>query len=289
MRSASTAPTSTRTRSRSARCCRSRPAPVPRIAPTARRASAIDTGLEREALMELRRGRRTRAQARARPGATRFCMGAAYRSPKAEQLDAGRRDGARGARARHRDLRDARHADAGAGARAQGRRASTTTTTTSTRRESSTARSSRRAPTRTGSIRCRPCATRGSTCVAAASSAWARASRTASRCCTRSRRCPNTRRACRSTSSCRSRARRSSAPRSRRSARFRARHRGGAHADAALARAAVGGPQRDERRNAGAVFPGRRELDLLRRKAADDRQSGHGAGSRAVQRAGRAA
>ena len=45
-----------------------------------------DTGLEREALMEVaevRRMPRSRAKA---AGATRFCMGAAYRSPKAKEL-----------------------------------------------------------------------------------------------------------------------------------------------------------------------------------------------------------
>src|SRR5688572_30673991 len=45
-----------------------------------------DTGIEREALMELdtvvERARAARAA-----GATRFCMGAAYRSPKARELD----------------------------------------------------------------------------------------------------------------------------------------------------------------------------------------------------------
>jgi biotin synthase len=44
-----------------------------------------DTGLEREALMEVADVVEAARQARAR-GATRFCMGAAYRSPKAKQL-----------------------------------------------------------------------------------------------------------------------------------------------------------------------------------------------------------
>ena len=45
-----------------------------------------DTGLEREALMEVEAVVDAARQARAR-GATRFCMGAAYRSPKAKQLE----------------------------------------------------------------------------------------------------------------------------------------------------------------------------------------------------------
>jgi biotin synthase len=44
-----------------------------------------DTGLEREALMEVEAVRESAYRARA-AGATRFCMGAAYRSPKAKDL-----------------------------------------------------------------------------------------------------------------------------------------------------------------------------------------------------------
>lgn len=44
-----------------------------------------DTGLEREALMEIAAVRESAAKARA-AGATRFCMGAAYRSPKARDI-----------------------------------------------------------------------------------------------------------------------------------------------------------------------------------------------------------
>ena len=112
-----------------------------------------------------------RASAWARPGA----------SPKDRDLDKVVEMVERRRSARARDLRDARHADAGAGEAAQGRRASTTTTTTSTRRRSSTARSSRRAPTRTASTRSPPCATRASMSAAAASSAWANRPATASR------------------------------------------------------------------------------------------------------------
>ena len=45
-----------------------------------------DTGLEREALMEVETVVAAAREAKAR-GATRFCMGAAYRSPKARQLE----------------------------------------------------------------------------------------------------------------------------------------------------------------------------------------------------------
>ena len=68
-------------------------------------------------------------------------------------------DDPRGARAGAGDLRDARHAHAGAGASSSRTPGSTTTTTIWIPRRSSTARSSPRAPTRTGSTRSRRCAT----------------------------------------------------------------------------------------------------------------------------------
>src|ERR1041384_3251727 len=46
-----------------------------------------DTGVEREALMSVADVRDAAARAKA-AGATRFCMGAAYRSPKAKELNA---------------------------------------------------------------------------------------------------------------------------------------------------------------------------------------------------------
>ena len=94
--------------------------------------------------------------------------------PEGPRPREGRRDGRGRGRARPRDLRDARHADAGRRRRGSRTPASTTTTTTSTRRRPTTARSSRRAPTRIASTRSRPCATPASRCAAAASSAWAR-------------------------------------------------------------------------------------------------------------------
>ena len=65
--------------------------------------------------------------------------------------------------------------------------------------------------------------------------------------------------------------------------RVRAHHCRGAHPDAAGAGAAVRRPRGDERRAAGAGLHGRRELDLLRREAADHGQSGCGARSRAAR------
>ena len=142
-------------------------------------AAQYDTGVKAEKLMDLDA---VLAEARAAKaaGAQRFCMGAAWRSPK------------------DRDVENVCAMVAGvkalgletcvtlgmltrrAGPPAQAKRASTTTTTISTPRPSSTARSSPRAPTRTGSTRSRTCAKPASMSAAAASSAWARGSRTAS-------------------------------------------------------------------------------------------------------------
>ena len=58
-----------------------------------------------------------------------------------------------------------------------------------------------------------------------------------------------------------------------RSARFRAHDCGGAHLHAGVGGAAFGGPRRHERGDAGALFPRRRQLDLLRAEAAHDAKS----------------
>jgi biotin synthase len=76
-----------------------------------------DTGLAREDCWPVAAVRRRRPPRAKAAGATRFCMGAAWRSPKKKDIERSR-DDPRGARARPRDLRDARHADAGAGRRA---------------------------------------------------------------------------------------------------------------------------------------------------------------------------
>ncbi len=59
-----------------------------------------------------------------------------------------------------------------------------------------------------------------------------------------------------------------------RSARLRPHDRGGAHRDAEIGGAPVRRPRGDERRDPGAVLPRRRQLDLLRPEAADHAQSG---------------
>ena len=80
-----------------------------------------DTGLEREKLVPLEEVRDARA---GREGSRRHALLHGRRLALAEEE--GRRsrrgDDSRSARARHGNLRDARHAHAGAGARAQGRR-----------------------------------------------------------------------------------------------------------------------------------------------------------------------
>ena len=68
-----------------------------------------------------------------------------------------------------------------------------------------------------------------------------------------------------------------------RSHRVRPHRRARAHPHAALARAAFRGTHGDERRDAGAVLPRRRELHLLRREAPDDRQSRHRERPRALR------
>ena len=86
--------------------------------------------------------------------------------------------------------------------------------------------------------------------------------------------CPSIPRACRSTSWCRSRARRS-ARCARRSTRSSSCARSRSRACSCRRRMVrlSAGRERDERRAAGAVLPRRRQLDLLRREAADHRQS----------------
>ena len=69
----------------------------------------------------------------------------------------------------------------------------------------------------------------------------------------------------------------------RRWLRVRAHHCGGAHPDAAGAGAPLRRPRGDVRRTAGAGVHGRRELDLLRREAADHRQSRRRARPRAAR------
>jgi dethiobiotin synthetase len=118
------------------RCCRSRRAAARRIAAIARSRRTTTRAEGREADGR-RRGARGRARSKA-SGASRFCMGAAWRNPKERHMPA-LTEMVRGVKELGLETCDARHARgrAGAAARAQ---ASTTTTTTSTRRRSSTAR-----------------------------------------------------------------------------------------------------------------------------------------------------
>ena len=136
-----------------------------------------DTGLERETLLEIDEVRDARARARRKPAprASAWAPPTARRSRSSVAVIA-------------QMIREVRAlgmetcATLGMLTPEQAQRAartpaSTTTTTISTPRPSSTARSSPRAPTRIGSTRSTPCATPGSRCAAAASSAWARPSR----------------------------------------------------------------------------------------------------------------
>ena len=141
-------------------------------------AARYDTGVEAEKLMSLDA---VLAEARAAKagGASRFCMGAAWREPKDRDVEkvCAMVEGVNALGLE--TCATLGMLTAGAGQAAQGRRASTTTTTTSTPRRSTTARSSPPAPTRTGSTRSARCARPASMSAAAASSAWARARTTA--------------------------------------------------------------------------------------------------------------
>ena len=100
-----------------------------------------------------------KAQAAKAAGASRFCMGAAWRSPKDRDVPKVAAMVARGEVAGPGDLRHARHAQRPQARHAEGGRAGLTTTTTWIPRRSSTARSSTRATTRTASTRSTMCAT----------------------------------------------------------------------------------------------------------------------------------
>ena len=116
------------------------------------------------------------------------------------------------ARARPRDLRDARHADRRRRRRACRRRGSTTTTTTSTRREAFYGEviTTRTYQDRLDTLAARP-RRRHQRLLRRHPRHGRERATTASHSCTRSRRSTRIPRACRSTTSCRSRARRSPA------------------------------------------------------------------------------
>ena len=138
-----------------------------------------DTGVAAEKLMALDA---VLAEARAAKngGASRFCMGAAWRSPKDRDLDAGLRHGRRRQGARARNLRHARHADRARRRSGSRRPASIITITISTPRRNSTITSSPRGPIRIAWRRSIMCAMPASMSAAAALSAWAKAATTAS-------------------------------------------------------------------------------------------------------------
>ena len=207
-------------------------------------------------------------------GASRFCMGAAWREPKDRDLDTvcAMVEGVQGARAR--DLRHARHADRRAGAAAEGRRASTTTTTTSTPRRSSTARSSPPAPIRTGSTRSAHVRDAGiNVCcggiVGMGESDEDRAGMIATLA-----NLPQHPESVPINMLVRVAGTPLAGTAGARPARLRAHHRGRAHHDAEVDGAPVGRARGHERRDAGAVLPRRRQLDFLRPEAADDAQPG---------------
>lgn len=136
-----------------------------------------DTGVDADKLMPLDEVVRAARAAQAN-GAQRFCMGAAWRSPKPHHLEAvAEMIGAVKALGMETCvtlgmLRDGQAEQLKAAGWI-------TTTTTWIPRPSSTARSFRRAPTRTAWIRCNRCARPASMCAAAASSAWANRAATA--------------------------------------------------------------------------------------------------------------
>ncbi len=132
-----------------------------------------DTGVAREDMLPVEAVVDAARKAQA-AGATRFCMGAAFRSPKKKDIEriAGmiREVGALGLETcATLGMLTPEQAHG-----AQGRRPRLLQPQRRQLRGVSTGRSSPRAPTSIASTRSRPCAMRTSRCAAAASSAWAR-------------------------------------------------------------------------------------------------------------------
>ena len=276
-----------RTRCSFPRCSRSRPAAAPRIAAIAPSPPSPTRGLKAEKLMDV-----DAVVAAARAGEGRRLAALLHgrgvaqpqgpRHARAVAMVAGREGD------RARDLHDAGHADADAGATAGRRRARLLQPQPRHLARILWRRSSPRAPMPTGSIRWRMSARRASRSAAAGSWGWARRAPTASASSTRSRRCRAIPRACRSTRWCRS-----PAPCSATCSRTRR----GAIDDIEFVRtvavARITMPQRDRaavRRarehvggDAGAVLPRGRQLDLHRRSAADHGQCRRRCGCRAVR------
>ena len=230
------------------------------------------TGVKAEKLMSLDA---VLAEARAAKsaGASRFCMGAAWREPKDRDLEQVCAM-VEGVRALGLESCATLGMLTGAQARRlQGRPASTTTTTTSTPRRNSTARSSPRASTRTGSIRSTAVRDAGihvccggivgmgesdddrAGLIATLASLPQHPESVPINMLVQVEGTPLVRH------------------RGARSARLRAHHRGRAHHDAEVGGAALRRARGHERRDPGAVLPRRRQFDLLRAEAADDAQS----------------
>ena len=210
-----------------------------------------DTGLERRGADVARRGASTARAQRARQRRDALLHGRGVAQSRRTATSSTVLEMVEGVRALgHRDLRDARHARRrGQAEQLEATPGSTTTTTTSTRRASYYGKiithAHLRGPPRHARARARRRHQRllrrhrrHGRDAAATASALLRSSRTSTR-------IP---RACRSTSSCRSRARRSHGAEALDPFEFVRIDRGRAHPDAARARAAVGRPQRDERR-----------------------------------------
>ena len=133
-------------------------------------AAEFDTGVKAQKLMEVDEVVRA-AQAAKDAGATRFCMGAAWRAPKDRDVEkvAVLVEAVKGLGLQTcatLGMLEPHHATQ---LKAAGL---TTTTTTSTPHPSTTPTWSARGPTRTGSIRCSMCAQRVSACAAAGLWGW---------------------------------------------------------------------------------------------------------------------
>ncbi|CDX25613.1 hypothetical protein MPL3356_60015 [Mesorhizobium plurifarium] len=155
------------------------------------------SGLKASKLMEVERVVAEARKARD-AGATRYCMGAASRGPKARDMDAvaAMIEGVKALGMETCMTLGMLDLDQAQRSRLP---ASTTTTTTSTPPSAITARSSRPGPLRTAWKRLATSARPASRYAAVASSAWARKRLTASTCWSRSPTCPSRRKACRST------------------------------------------------------------------------------------------
>ena len=224
------------------------------------------TGLEPQRLMAtdeiVPRPRNAKAA-----GATRFCMGAAWRSPNDRQVEQVA-DGVRGGRARPRDVRDAGHAHRHAGAAPRRRRARLLQP--QPRHVARVLRRDHHDPHLRRSARhaAPMCASAGIKCAVAASWAWARAGATEPACSRNWPRSTRIPRACPINLLVQVRGTPLFGIADARFVRTGAHHRAARHRDAGFGGSPVRGTHRDERRAAGAVPARRRQQHLPRRQAA---------------------